>query len=130
MDFNQLSGDVITPDNFEPNSKNPIIAAFFRNIGYADELGSGMLRLHYFVPRYSGKKPELIEGDIFRIIVPLDDNYSFEAGIVNGQPKGKDLVKNSEKDTVDGANGVINGADRFGESSVKSSEKITQKQKS
>ena len=74
-----------------------------RNIGYADELGSGMRRLHYFVPRYSGKKPELIEGDVFRIIVPLDDSYSFEAGIVNGQLKGND--------TVNGANGVINGVD-------------------
>lgn len=29
----------ITIDNLEPNSKNPIIAAFFRNIGYADQLG-------------------------------------------------------------------------------------------
>ena len=26
----------ITVDNLEPISKNPIIAAFFRNIGYAD----------------------------------------------------------------------------------------------
>jgi ATP-dependent DNA helicase RecG len=98
-----VGGDVITPDNFEPNSKNPIIAAFFRNIGYADELGSGMRRLHYFVPRYSGKKPEFIEGDTFRIIVPLDDNYSFEAGIVNGQLKGND--------PENGASGVISGAD-------------------
>ena len=29
----------ITVDNLEPNLKNPIIAAFFRNIGYADQLG-------------------------------------------------------------------------------------------
>ena len=79
----------------------------FINIGYADELGSGMRRLHYFVPRYSGKKPELIEGDIFRIIVPLDDNYSFEAGIINGQLKGN----NPENGANTGANGVISGAD-------------------
>jgi ATP-dependent DNA helicase RecG len=105
-----VSGDVIMPDNFEPNSKNPIIAAFFRNIGYADELGSGMRRLHYFVPRYSGKKPELIEGDIFRIIVPLDDSYSFETGIVNGQLKDKDPV-NDANGVVNGADGANNGAD-------------------
>jgi ATP-dependent DNA helicase RecG len=36
------TGEVITPDNFRPNPKNPIIAAFFRNIGLADELGSGV----------------------------------------------------------------------------------------
>ena len=70
---------VITPDNFEPNPKNPIIAAFFRNIWLADELGSGVRRLYRYVPRYSGKEPELIDGDIFRIIVPLDGNYSFDA---------------------------------------------------
>jgi ATP-dependent DNA helicase RecG len=74
-----VTGNVITLDNFEPNSKNPTIAAFFRNIWLADELGSGVRKLHRYVPRYSGKPPELIDGDIFRIIVSLDDNYSYEA---------------------------------------------------
>ena len=35
----------ITPENLEPNSKNPIIASFFRNIGRADRLGSGVRNL-------------------------------------------------------------------------------------
>lgn len=35
------SADILTPDSIEPDSKNPIMAAFFRNIGYADELDSG-----------------------------------------------------------------------------------------
>lgn len=35
----------ITMNNLEPNPKNPIIAAFFRNIGYADQLGSGVRNL-------------------------------------------------------------------------------------
>jgi adenine-specific DNA-methyltransferase len=73
-----VTGGLITPENFEPNSKNPVIAAFFRNIWLADELGSGVRRLHYYVPRYSGKPPEFIDGDVFRIVVPLDDGYSFE----------------------------------------------------
>ncbi|MDR0307202.1 MAG: putative DNA binding domain-containing protein [Chitinispirillales bacterium] len=74
-----VNNSVITPDNFEPNPKNPIIAAFFRNIGLADELGSGVRKLYRYVPQYSGKAPELIDGDIFRVIVPLDDKYSYEA---------------------------------------------------
>ena len=78
-----VTGGVITPDNFTPNPKNPRIAAFFRNIGLADELGSGVRKLHYYVPKYSGKPPEMIDGDIFRVIVPLDDGYSYEAGITN-----------------------------------------------
>ncbi|MDR2141954.1 MAG: putative DNA binding domain-containing protein [Deltaproteobacteria bacterium] len=71
----------INLDNFEPIPKNPLIASFFRNIGLADELGSGVKKLYHYVRRYSGQDPQLIEGDIFRIIVPLDDNYSFDVGI-------------------------------------------------
>jgi ATP-dependent DNA helicase RecG len=89
-----LTGGVITPDNLEPNPKNPIIAAFFRNIWLADELGSGVRRLYRYVPRYSGKPPELIDGDIFRIIVPLDDSYSFDAGLGKVQIKGNDCTLN------------------------------------
>jgi len=72
------TGDYITPDNYRPNPKNPIIAAFFRNIWLADELGSGVRKLFEYVSKYSGKDPEMIDGDIFKIIVPLDDNYSFD----------------------------------------------------
>ena len=68
----------ITVDNLEPNPKNPIIAAFFRNIGYADQLGSGVRKLFKYCKFYSGKEPEFVEGDVFRIIVPLDDEYSFD----------------------------------------------------
>jgi len=79
----------ITPNDFEPNAKNPIIAAFFRNIGLADELGSGVKNLFHYVPRYSGKVPELIEGDIFKIIVPIDDSYSFDVETNIRTNKGK-----------------------------------------
>jgi ATP-dependent DNA helicase RecG len=51
----------------------------------ADELGSGVRRLHYYVPRYSGKEPELIDGDVFRIVVPLDEGYSYDAGTASKQ---------------------------------------------
>jgi ATP-dependent DNA helicase RecG len=62
----------LDPDNFTPRSKNPIIARFFVNIGYADELGSGMRNLYRYTRIYTdGAEPELIEGDIFRAIVPL-----------------------------------------------------------
>ena len=73
----------ITVDNLEPNPKNPIIAAFFRNIGYADQLGSGVRKLFKYCKFYSGKEPEFVEGDVFRITVPLDDEYSFDFGVNN-----------------------------------------------
>ncbi|MDR3289206.1 MAG: putative DNA binding domain-containing protein [Peptococcaceae bacterium] len=86
------SDDSITPVNLQPNPKNPIIAAFFRNIGYADDLGSGVRNLYRYVKRYSGKDPELLDGDVFRTVVPLDDEYSFDVdeikAQIKGQPKG------------------------------------------
>ena len=73
------------PDKFfmeddQRKSLRNIIAAFFRNIGYADQLGSGVRNLFKYSKYYSGKDPEFIEGDIFRIIVPLDAGYSFDFG--------------------------------------------------
>ena len=45
----------------------------FREIGLADELGSGMRNTYKYTRMYSGQEPEFIEGDVFRIIVPLSD---------------------------------------------------------
>jgi ATP-dependent DNA helicase RecG len=62
----------IDPHDFTPYSKNPIIANFFVNIGRADELGSGVRNLYKFTKIYSGGEPALIDGDVFRTIVPLN----------------------------------------------------------
>lgn len=82
----------ITVDNLEPNPKNPIIAAFFRNIGYADQLGSGVHNLFKYSKYYSGQEPEFAEGDVFKIIVPLDDSYSFDFS-----PENKKEGKSADK---------------------------------
>ena len=70
---------VLTPDNITPNPKNPIIAAFFRNIGYADQLGSGVRNLFKYSKYYSGKEPQFVEGDVFKIVVPLDEKFTGES---------------------------------------------------
>ncbi len=67
---------MITPENLQPMPKNPIIAAFFREIGLADKLGSGVRNLFKFTKIYSGQEPVFLEEDIFRITVPLDDEYA------------------------------------------------------
>lgn len=76
---------LITIENLEPNPKNPIIAAFFRNIGYADQLGSGVRNLFKYSKLYSGAEPSFAEGDVFRIVVPLDDEYSFDFGLTGNE---------------------------------------------
>lgn len=82
----------ITKDNLEPNPKNPIIVSFFRNIGYADQLGSGVHNLFKYSKYYSGQEPEVIEGDVFRIIVPLDEEYSFDFNLLKEQNQNADKM--------------------------------------
>ena len=61
----------INPDNYTPYPKNPVIAGVFKQIGLADELGSGVRNLIKYVQIYSKTIPELIEEDIFKVIIPL-----------------------------------------------------------
>ena len=53
-----------------------MLSHFFVNIGRADVLGSGVRNLYRFTKLYSGGEPELVDGDIFKTIVPL--NLSFK----------------------------------------------------
>lgn len=45
----------------------------FREIGLADELGSGMRNTYKYTKMYSGAEPQFVEGDVFRITIPLTD---------------------------------------------------------
>ena len=56
---------------FEPFPQNPAISKVFREIGLADELGSGMRNTYKYTQLYSGQNPLFEEGDIFRTIIPL-----------------------------------------------------------
>lgn len=95
---NRSSGDgIITPDNMEPNQNNPIIASFFRNIGWSDRLGSGVRNIFKYSKYYSGEEPEFVEGDVFRIIVPLNEDYSYD-NVKNGDKKiSKKTIQNYKK---------------------------------
>jgi len=61
----------IDPKNFTPFPKNPLLAGFFFHIGRADILGSGVRNLYKFTKMYSGREPELIDGDVFKMVVPF-----------------------------------------------------------
>ncbi|MCL2788218.1 MAG: putative DNA binding domain-containing protein [Micrococcales bacterium] len=66
-----LRSGPIDPDNYKPDPKNPLIAKFFVNIGFADTLGSGVRNLYKYTRIYSGQDPQLIDGDVFETIIPL-----------------------------------------------------------
>ena len=61
--------------DFTPYPKNPILAKFFVNIGYADALGSGVRNLYKFTKIYSKSEPDFEEGDIFKLTVPLEKHH-------------------------------------------------------
>lgn len=60
-------------DNFSPYPKNPIIARVFKEIGRAEELGSGIKNIKKYSKIYSESKPIFIEGDIFRTIIEINE---------------------------------------------------------
>lgn len=45
-------------------------------LGRADELGSGMRNLLKYGKSYGGSDPEMIEGDLFRIVIKVPDGES------------------------------------------------------
>ena len=68
----RMIGDILQEKNYSPKPKNPKIAMVFREIGLADELGSGMIKLLKYTKAYSGGIPKLIEGDVFKTEIPLN----------------------------------------------------------
>lgn len=124
----------ITPDNTEPDSKNPIIASFFRNIGYADQLGSGVRNLFKYSKFYSGKDPEFKEGDIFRITVPLDDEFSFDFGNPSAD-KMENIVDNAaniadkSKSIADNTTNIADKSETVAEKQETNAEKLARQQK-
>lgn len=80
---------------FDPFQKNPPISKVFREIGLADELGSGMRNTYKYTKMYSGGEPQFIEGDVFRITIPLTDVATATVG-----PTPQDLVTSNQVNLV------------------------------
>lgn len=78
-------------NKFEAFPKNPPISKVFREIGYADELGSGMRNTNKYTKLYSGGTPYFIEDDVFRISIPIDNVANLKAG------PGADQISRKEK---------------------------------
>ena len=63
----------IDANNFSPYPKNPVISKFFREIGLADELGSGIKNISKYLKVYSGSSPKFIEDNVFKLIIPITE---------------------------------------------------------
>lgn len=109
-----------SPNNFTPFAKNPTIASFFREIGWVDELGSGVRNVFKYTRHYSkGKDPVFLEEDVFKTIIPTPSlqlkslsNQGNQEGNQVGKgdalsERAKQLLKdlgNQEGNQVDGGN--------------------------
>ena len=64
----------ITPENLKPHTKNPTIFAFFKQLHWVEDLGSGVRNMYQYCPIYvKGSTPIMDEGDIFRQTVRYDE---------------------------------------------------------
>lgn len=62
----------IDPDNFTQYPDNKCIAGFFKEIGWVDELGSGVRNVYKYTPIYTpGAQSLFMERDVFKTIFPL-----------------------------------------------------------
>ena len=82
-------------ESFEPFPKNPPISKVFREIGLADELGSGMRNTYKYTKLYSGAEPQFIEGNVFKTIIPLSPVATAKVG-----PEGNDQDSDQVTDQV------------------------------
>lgn len=87
---------------FKPFAKNPPIAKVFREIGLADELGSGMRNSYKYTKMYSGGEPTFTEGDVFTIVIPLSEVATATVG-----PTTKDTDQVTGQDTGQDAGQVV-----------------------
>ena len=73
---------ILLLDEFRPFPKNPIISKFFTELGWAEEIGSGIKNVNKYLPLYvADAMPIFIEDDTFKTIIPLKissigDKYS------------------------------------------------------
>lgn len=86
---------------FEPFPKNPTISKVFREIGLADELGSGMRNTYKYTQLYSGRKPLFEEGDIFRTIIPLSKIATQKVGYQYSESQNEfEEIENNIKNII------------------------------
>ena len=80
-------------NNYSPYPKNPKIAGFFKEIGLADELGSGIKKIVKYTKIYSGGIPEFREDEVFSAKIPLVKTDDIGNEDISSQ-KLKELILN------------------------------------
>ena len=83
----------ISLTDFVPYPKNPVIASVFKEIGWAEELGSGVRNIVKYSKVYSGTTPEFIDGDVFKTKISLKEINHGDVGVNVGVKLSKTAQK-------------------------------------
>ncbi|MDR3250363.1 MAG: putative DNA binding domain-containing protein [Tannerella sp.] len=75
---------MITPENVVPYPKNPTISDFFRQLGWVEDLGSGIRNMFKYAPIYvNGAVPVMEEGDVFKLTVRYEKEGAYSRYSIN-----------------------------------------------
>lgn len=83
-------------NKFKAFPKNPAISKVFREIGYADELGSGMRNTNKYTKLYSGGTPRFVADNIFQIIIPIDNVANLKVGPTTAKVITRNVIDNQK----------------------------------
>ena len=85
----------ISLENLKPHPKNPTIANFFKQLGWVEELGSGIRKMYKYCPIYvKDALPVIEEGDVFKLTIRHEpDNGPINDTINDTQSLILNLIK-------------------------------------
>ena len=106
---------------FEPFPKNPSISKVFREIGLADELGSGMRNTYKYTQLYSKEQPLFEEGNTFKTIIPLKKIATKRVG-------GENVAQGDAQDVAQGTTHQPNDLISFITKEIKINNKISRQE--
>ena len=93
---------VVNLNDFNPYPKNPVISSVFKEIGWAEELGSGVRNIKKYSAIYSGGQPIFEDGDIFKVTIPLPNGHEI------GEEIGEENVEIGEENLTEKERKVLN----------------------
>jgi ATP-dependent DNA helicase RecG len=71
----------IEVNNYFPYQKNPLISKFFLQLGWVEEIGSGIYNINRYLPLYSpGRQASFIEDVIFTTTIPIPNLENLQMG--------------------------------------------------
>ena len=99
----------INPDNFYTHLKNPIILEVFKQIGRADELGSGVRNVFKYGKMYGKSNPIFEESDVFKTIIFIPKIYNLKTEDGTDRSTGSNTFTFNENKTKIKGDGINDG---------------------